>query len=117
MLSDAIVLCLLINSLIPVMQAAAIFKQIFIINAMNISCKLAPRRMVRDINKESTLVKVMACCHQVTSQFMNQSFKICDVTRLQWVNTHDIENVLQKQLTAQATSIAQEEVLNSLWPS
>ena len=72
---------------------------------------LPPRRMVRDVNNESTLVQVMACCHQDTSQFLNQNFKICDVTRLQWVNTHDIENVLQKQLIAKATSKAQEEVL------
>ena len=40
MLSDAHVVCLFINSLIPVMQAAAIFKEIFMINAMYISCKL-----------------------------------------------------------------------------
>ena len=56
-------------------------------------CKIAIRRMPQHLTDHlSTLVQVMAWCHQATSHYLSQcwprSMLPFDVTRPQWVNIH-----------------------------
>ena len=69
-----------------------IFQGILVIDGWGISCELALRWMSFDFTDEkSTLVQVMAWCHQATSNYLSQcwprSMSSCGVTRPQWVNS------------------------------
>ena len=62
------------------------------INVMSTSCKTAFRWMPHDsLDDKSTLVLVMAWCHQATSHYLNQcwprSISPQGVAKPQWVNT------------------------------
>ena len=67
-----------------------IFQKISVIDGWGISCELALRWMSLDLTDDkSTLVQVMAWCHQATSHYLNQcwprSLLPYGVTRPQWV--------------------------------
>ena len=67
-----------------------IFKQILVIDRWGISCEIALIWMSLDFtDDQSTLVQVMAWCHQATSHCLSQgwlsSLSPCGVTRPQWV--------------------------------
>ena len=66
-----------------------IFKQILVIDGWGISCEIALILMSLDfIDDQSTLVQVMAWCHQATSHYLSQcwprSLSPYGVTRPQW---------------------------------
>ena len=69
-----------------------IFQTISVINGWGISCELALLRwMLLDLTDDkSTLVQVMAWCHQATSHYLSQcwlrSLSPYGVTRPKWVN-------------------------------
>ena len=53
--------------------ALIIFKCVVMITCMSISSVIASRWMAQDpTDDKSTLVQVMACCHQATSHYLNQ---------------------------------------------
>ena len=67
-----------------------IFKQILVIDVWGISCEIALIWMTLDFtDDQSTLVQVMAWCHQATSHYLSQcwprSLSPSGVTRPQWV--------------------------------
>ena len=67
-----------------------IFKQILLIDGWGISSEVALLWMSLDfINDQSTLVQVVAWCHQATSHYLSQcwprSLSPYDITRPQWV--------------------------------
>ena len=67
-----------------------IFKQILVIDGWSISCQIALIWMSLDItDDQSTLVQVMAWCHQATSHYLSQcwprSMSPNGVIRPQWV--------------------------------
>ena len=67
------------------------FKHILLNIVVSISSEIALWWMPEDlIDEKSTLVQVMACCHQATSHYLNQcwpsSLTLNDITRPQWVN-------------------------------
>ena len=65
-----------------------IFKQILVIDGYGISCEIALIWMSLDFTDEqSTLLQVMAWCHQATSHYLSHcwSLSIYGVTRPQWV--------------------------------
>ena len=69
----------------------AIFKQILVIDCWGISCEIALLWMSLDFtDDQSTLVQVMAWCHQATSHYLSQcwprSLLPYGITRPQWVN-------------------------------
>ena len=69
-----------------------IFKHILVIDGWGISCEIAQIWTSLDFtHDQSTLVQVMAWCHQATSHYLSQwwprSLLPYDVTRPQWVNT------------------------------
>ena len=69
-----------------------IFKQILVFNGWGISCEIALIWMSLDfVDDQSTLVQVMAWCHQATSHYLNQywprSLSPYGVTRPQRVNS------------------------------
>ena len=77
-----------------------IFKPISVTDGWDISCKIALRWMPLDlIDDKSTLVQVMAWCHQATSHYLSQCWPRFmlpyGVTRPQWVKDTDV----QRQLT------------------
>ena len=68
-----------------------IFQIISVIDSWGISCELALKWMSHDLTDDkSTLVQVMAWCHQATSHYLSQcrprSLSPYGVTRPQWVN-------------------------------
>ena len=68
-----------------------IFQIISVIDGWGISCELTLRWMSLDLtNDKSTLVQVMAWCHQATSHYLSQcwprSMSPYGTTRPQWVN-------------------------------
>ena len=68
-----------------------IFKQILVIDGWGISCEIVLIWMPLDfIDDQSTLVQVMAWCHQATSHYLSQcwprSLLPYGITRPQWVN-------------------------------
>ena len=68
-----------------------IFLIISVIDGWGISCDLALRWMSLDLTDDkSTLVQVMASCHQATSNYLSQcwprSLAPYGITRPQWVN-------------------------------
>ena len=68
-----------------------IFKLIIQNNSLGTCCDIASRRMpLKLINEKSTLVQVMAWCHQATSHYQSQcwlrSVFPYGITRPQWVN-------------------------------
>ena len=67
------------------------YKQILVIDGWGICCEIALIWMSLDFtDNQSTLVQVMAWCHQATSHYLSQcwprSLSPYDVTRPQWVN-------------------------------
>ena len=67
-----------------------IFKWILVIDVWGISYEIALRWMPQDLtDHKSTLVQVMAWCHQARSHYLNQCWPRCPmpygVTRPQWV--------------------------------
>ena len=69
-----------------------IFKQILVMNGWGISCKIALIWMSLGFtDDQSTLVQVMAWCHQATSHYLSQcwprSISPHGLTRPQWVNS------------------------------
>ena len=71
-----------------------IFQMISVIDGWGISCELALRWMSLDLTDEkSTLVQVMAWCHQATSHYLSQwwprSLSPYGVARPQWVKRFD----------------------------
>ena len=67
-----------------------IFKQILVIDGWGISCEIALRWISLNLTDDkSTLVQVMAWCHQATSHYLSQcwlrSLSPYGVTRPQWV--------------------------------
>ena len=69
-----------------------ILQIISVIDGWGISCELALRRMSLDFTYyKSTLVQVMAWCHQATSHYLSQCWPRFmsphGVTRPQWVNS------------------------------
>ena len=76
-----------------------IFKLILVIDDWDISCEIALRGFSLDLTDDkSTLVQVMAWCHQATSHYLSQcwpkSMSPYNVTRPQWVNELPV-NILQ----------------------
>ena len=71
---------------------SVIFKLISVTDGWGISCKIALRWMLLDLTDKSTLVQVMAWCHQATSHYLSQCWprfmSRYGVTRPQWVNYH-----------------------------
>ena len=70
-----------------------IFKQISVIDGWGISCEIVLIWMSLDFtNDQSTLVQVMAWCHQATSHYLSQcwprSLSLYGVIRPQWVNSN-----------------------------
>ena len=70
-----------------------IFKLISVIGSWGIPCEIALRWMPLALTDDkSTLVQVMAWCHQATSHYLSQcwprSLSPYGVTRPQWVNGH-----------------------------
>ena len=68
-----------------------IFKRILVIEGWGISCEIALIWISLDFtDDQSTLVQVMAWCHQATSHYLSQCWprspSPCGVTRPQWVN-------------------------------
>ena len=62
------------------------FKVISVIDGWEIICEIALRWMSLDLSDDnSTLVQVMAWCHQATSHYLNQCWPY-GITRPQWVN-------------------------------
>ena len=87
--------CLSVNSLAPGKFewnfSYVILKQILVIDGCGISCEIAIIWMSLDfIDDQSTLVQVMAWCHQATSHYLSQCWPRClspyGITRPQWVN-------------------------------
>ena len=84
-----------VNSLIPGKFESNLRKEIFKLTLVNggwgISYEIALRWMPLHLTDKSTLVQVMAWCHQATSHYLSQcwprSLSPYDVTRPQWVNT------------------------------
>ena len=75
-----------------------IFKPIFVIDGWGSSCEIALIWMSLDTtNDQSTLVQVMAWCRQATSHYLSQcwsrSLSPYDVTRPQWVNWTNADQV------------------------
>ena len=73
-----------------------IFKQFLVIDGWGISCEIALIWMSLDFtDDQSTLVQVMAWCHQATSHYLSQcwprSLSPYGVTRPQWVNSRHTE--------------------------
>ena len=71
-----------------------IFKQILVIDGWGISCEIALIWMSLDFpDDQSTLVQLMAWCHQATSHYLSQcwprSLSPYGVTRPQWVKHRD----------------------------
>ena len=69
-----------------------IFKQILVIDGWGISCEICLQWLSLDFtDDQSTLVQVMAWCHQATSHYLSQcwprSLSPYGVTRPQWVNS------------------------------
>ena len=69
-----------------------IFKSILVIDCSGISCEIALIWMSLDFtDDQSTLVQVMAWCHQATSHYLSQWWprflSPYGVTRPEWVNT------------------------------
>ena len=69
-----------------------LFKLIILNNSLVIQCKSALRWMPHELtNGKSTLVQVMAWCHQAASHYLNQCWSRFmspyGVTRPQWVNS------------------------------
>ena len=69
-----------------------IFKQILVIDGWGIACEIALIWMSLDFtDDQSTLVQVLAWCHQATSHYLSQcwprSLPPYGVTRPQWVNS------------------------------
>ena len=66
-----------------------IFKLILVTDGWDISSEIALRWTSRDLSDKSTLVQVMAWCHQATSHYLNQcwprSLSPYGVTKPQWV--------------------------------
>ena len=67
------------------------FKLILVIDGCDISSEIALRWTSLDVSDDkSTLVQVMAWCHQATSHYLKQCWRRSllpyDVTRPQWVN-------------------------------
>ena len=97
MLFECLSLCWL-NSLAPgkfeLSFRFVIFKQILMIDGRGILCEIALIWMpLRDFtDNQSTLVQVMAWCHQATSHYLSQcwprSLSPSGITRPQWVK-HD----------------------------
>ena len=92
-----------------------IFQIISVIDGWGISCELALRWMSRDLTDDkSTLVLVMAWCHQATSHYLSQcwprSLSPYDVTRPQWVDQW-------YHWTMMPYGITGPQLVNSLWPS
>ena len=68
-----------------------IFKHILVIDGWGIFCEIALIWMSLDsTGDQSTLVQVMAWCHQATSHYLNQCWlrSPCGVTRPQWVKIY-----------------------------
>ena len=68
-----------------------VFKFILVIGGWDISHEISSRWMTLDLTDDkSTLVQVMAWCHQATSHYLNQCWpryaSPYGVTRPQWVN-------------------------------
>ena len=85
-----------VNSLVPVRFQRnfrkVIFQLILVIDGWNISCKIVLKWMPMDLTDgKSTLVQVMAWCHQATSHYLSQcwpkSLSPYGVIRPQWVNS------------------------------
>ena len=77
-----------------------IFQLISVTDGWGISCKIALRWMPLDLTDDkSTLVQVMAWCHQATSHYPSQcwprSMSPNGVTRPQWVNYHKVTDMLR----------------------
>ena len=75
---------------------------ISVIDGWGISCELAFRWMPLDLTDDkSTLVQVMAWCHQATSHYLSQwwprSLSPYGATRPQWVNSQKTPNTLPRQ--------------------
>ena len=73
-----------------------LFKLILMIGGLGIFCKIALRWMSTDlIDDKSTLVQVMAWCHQATSHYLNlcwpRSVSPYGVTRPQWVKSYSLD--------------------------
>ena len=73
-----------------------IFKQILVIDGWGISCEDALIWMSLDFaDDQSTLVQVMAWCHQATSHYLSQcwprSLSPYGITRPQWVNCQTLK--------------------------
>ena len=72
-----------------------IFKRISLTDGWGISCEMALIWMSLDLtDDQSTLVQVMAWCHQATSHYLSQcwprSLSPYNVSRPQWVKSHGI---------------------------
>ena len=80
----------LVPSRFPLNFRWVIFKHILVIDGQVISCEITLRWMSQGLTDDkSTLIQVMAWCHQATSHYLNQcwsrSMSPYGVTRLQWV--------------------------------
>ena len=72
-----------------------IFKLISVINGWGIFCEIIPRRMWLDFTDDkSTLVQVMAWCHQATSHYLRQC----------WPSSMSPYSIIRPQLKVQAVS-------------
>ena len=74
----------------------AIFKLIWRGDLLSISCEITLRWMTQDLSDDlSTLVQVMAWCHQATSHYLDQCWPISmmpyGVTNLQWIKPYDVK--------------------------
>ena len=84
-----------------------IFKQILVIDSWGIFCEIVLIWMSLDFtDDQSTLVQVMAWCHQATSHYLSQcwprSLSPYGVTRPQWVNTLRLGDAYMYQWTISA---------------
>ena len=69
-----------------------IFKQILVVDGLGICCEIALIWMPLDFtDDQSTLVQVMAWCHQAANHYLSQcwhrSLSPSGITRPQWVNS------------------------------
>ena len=85
---------------------------ITMIDGWDIFCEIALRRMSLDLtDDESTLVQVMAWCHQATSHYLSQcwprSLSPYDITRPQWVNLLLPRDATWNQITGSFNSLVQ----------
>ena len=81
-----------------------IFKWILVIDGWSISCEIALIWMLLDFtDDQSTLVQVMAWCHQTTSHYLSQcwprSLSPYGVTRPQWVCSQLVVLVMTTRVT------------------